>query len=41
MSLRDELAEIIGINIYNYNRNIEYKVLESVSEHRYVRQRIE
>ena len=41
MSLRDELAEIIGIDIYNYNRNIEYKVLESVPEHGYVRQRIE
>lgn len=41
MSLRDELAEIIGIDIYNYNRDIEYKVLESVPEHGYVRQRIE
>lgn len=41
MSLRDELAEIIGIDIYNYNRNIEYKVLESVPERGYVRQRIE
>lgn len=41
MSLRDELAEIIGIDIYNYNRNIEYKVLESVPEHGYIRQRIE
>ena len=40
-NLRNEIAEVIGINVQNAPRDIEYRVLENTKEDGYTRQLIE
>lgn len=41
MSLRDDIAKVIGIDIHNFNSQVEFKIIESFQEDGYVRHKIE